>query len=70
MDPKVVWDLGANVGLFSRVASDRGMLAISFDVDPASVEKNYAESVEKGETNILPLWLDLTKPQPQHRLVE
>lgn len=64
MDPKIVWDLGANVGLFSRVASDRGMLTISFDVDPACVEQSYVESVEKGETNILPLWLDLTNPSP------
>ena len=64
MDPKIVWDLGANVGLFSRVASDRGMLTISFDVDPACVEQSYVESVEEGETNILPLWLDLTNPSP------
>jgi hypothetical protein len=63
-NPKTVWDLGANVGLFSRIASDRGIQTISFDIDPAAVERNYLASVEKGETNILPLLLDLTNPSP------
>lgn len=64
VNPKIVWDLGANTGLFSRIASDRGIQTISFDIDPAAVEKNYLECVEKGETNILPLLLDLTNPSP------
>jgi hypothetical protein len=62
--PKTVWDLGANTGLFSRIASEKGMNTISFDVDPAAVEKNYLECVKKGEANILPLVLDLTNPSP------
>ncbi len=64
LEPNVVWDLGANVGLFSRVASERDILTISFDVDPACVEQNYLRSVENGEQNILPLLLDLTNPSP------
>jgi hypothetical protein len=64
VQPKVVWDLGANVGLFSRLASDRGILTISFDADPGCVERNYLESRHKGETNILPLLIDLTNPSP------
>jgi hypothetical protein len=62
--PRVVWDLGANVGLFSRLASDCGILTISFDADPGCVERNYLESRHKGETNILPLLIDLTNPSP------
>jgi ribosomal protein L11 methylase PrmA len=62
--PTSVWDLGANIGLFSRIASDRGIPTISFDVDLAAVEKNYLESVANAETNILPLVLDLTNPSP------
>ena len=62
--PKVVWDLGANTGLFSRVASARGAHTVSFDYDPACVEANYQQCVEKGETSILPLWMDLTNPSP------
>jgi hypothetical protein len=62
--PRMVWDLGANTGLFSRVASDREILTISFDLDHAAVEKNYLESIDKHETHILPLVLDLTNPSP------
>ena len=62
--PRTVWDLGANVGMFSRVASKRGICTVSFDIDPAAVEKNYIECVKRGETNILPLVLDLTNPSP------
>jgi ribosomal protein L11 methylase PrmA len=64
LKPGIVWDLGANTGLFSRVASKNGAMTVSFDMDPAAVEKNYLESVEKCETNILPLILDLTNPSP------
>ena len=64
INPESVWDLGANVGIFSRIASDKGILTISFDIDPAAVEKNYLECVERNETNILPLLLDLTNPSP------
>ena len=63
-NPKSVWDLGANVGLFSRIASGKRIQTISFDIDPVAVEKNYLECVEKGETNVLPLLLDLTNPSP------
>jgi len=62
--PKTVWDLGANLGLFSRIASDQGLPTIAFDIDPAAVEKNYLTSVAQSEKNILPLVLDLTNPSP------
>jgi ribosomal protein L11 methylase PrmA len=62
--PESVWDLGANIGLFSRIAGGRGIPTVSFDIDPAAVEKNYRESVANAETNILPLVLDLTNPSP------
>jgi ribosomal protein L11 methylase PrmA len=62
--PSIVWDLGANTGLFSRIASDRGIPTISFDIDPAAVEMNYLESKDKAEASILPLVLDLTNPSP------
>jgi len=62
--PKDVWDVGANVGTFSRIASDRGIPTVSFDHDPSVVEKNYLHCVQKGEKNILPLLLDLTNPSP------
>jgi ribosomal protein L11 methylase PrmA len=60
--PHSVWDLGANVGEFSRIASERGIPTIAFDIDPAAVERNYLTVREKNETNLLPLLMDLTNP--------
>ena len=64
ISPRTVWDLGANTGLFSRIASKKGIPTVCFDIDPACVEINYLTAVEEGETNILPLLLDLTNPSP------
>lgn len=63
--PKRVWDLGANTGVFSRIAGgDGGIHVASFDIDPVAVEKNYQECTRRGDKNILPLLLDLTNPSP------
>ena len=62
--PKSVWDLGGNVGLFSRLASGSGTPTVCFDVDPSCVEANYREMASNGEENILPILLDLTNPSP------
>ncbi len=60
--PRTVWDLGANSGLFSRIAAENGAFVLSFDNDMGALEKNYLEIVRGQETNILPLFLDLTNP--------
>jgi hypothetical protein len=60
--PTVVWDLGANVGRFSRIASRNGIMTVAFDSDPAAVEKNYVETVASRDAHLLPLLVDLTNP--------
>jgi ribosomal protein L11 methylase PrmA len=62
--PKTVWDLGSNIGLFSRIAVSKGILTISWDIDPGCVDINYRQVITDGETNLLPLVLDLTNPSP------
>ncbi len=62
--PRTVWDLGANTGRYSRLASERGASTVAFDVDPACVERNYRDGLARDEQKILPLWLDLTNPSP------
>jgi len=62
LPPGTVWDLGANTGRFSRIAAERGRSVVSFDVDPAAVERNYRACAADGVGNILPLLLDLTNP--------
>ena len=60
--PGTVWDIGANTGLFSRLASEMAVPTVAFDIDPAAVETNYRQMVAHREVNILPLVLDLTNP--------
>ena len=59
-----LWDIGANEGVFSRIASNKGIQTISFDIDPAAVEKSYIRGIKNDELNVLPLLLDLTNPSP------
>ena len=59
---KLVWDLGANTGIFSRLASKKDIETISFDIDPVAVEKNYLTCIQEADTKLLPLLLDLTNP--------
>jgi hypothetical protein len=64
VDPINIWDLGANIGLFSRIASDRGISTVAFDIDPSAVEINYRQVRKQSESSLLPLILDLTNPSP------
>jgi hypothetical protein len=64
--PANVWDLGANDGTFSRMASSRGIPTVAFDVDPVAVEKNYRQARQASERHILPLLLDLTNPSGRY----
>jgi len=63
-NPNSVWDLGANTGEFSRIAGERGIKTIAFDIDHGAVEKNYRHMKGNQEENILPLVMDLTNPSP------
>lgn len=62
IQPAQAWDLGANNGEFSRIASQAGIFTASFDIDPAAVEQNYRQIKSAKEANLLPLLQDLTNP--------
>lgn len=64
VNPHLVWDLGANTGVFSRLIPEESNLCVAFDIDPAAVEQNYHQVKKAKEKNILPLILDLTNPSP------
>jgi len=63
-NPRFIWDMGGNTGVFSREAAAAGAFTVSFDIDPAAVEQNYRTVKINKEQNILPLVLDLTNPSP------
>ena len=62
--PRGLWDLGANTGVFSRLASTRGIPTVAFDADHGAVELNYLKCVADGDQHLLPLLMDLTNPSP------
>jgi hypothetical protein len=61
---RMVWDLGANTGEYSRAAREVAAHVVAFDIDPAAVERNYRRVRAGGETGILPLLLDVANPSP------
>ncbi|WP_243974605.1 class I SAM-dependent methyltransferase [Vibrio natriegens] len=55
-------DIGANTGRFSRLAGNYAEQVVAFDIDEVAVEFNYQQICKDGESNILPLVLDLFNP--------
>lgn len=65
INPKMIWDLGANDGFFTRIASEKKNInSIAFDIDPIACEKNYNKIKQDNEKNILPVLFDLVNPSP------
>lgn len=62
---KIVWDLGANNGRFSRLARAAGAHSVvAWDIDPNCVDANYRQVTTHREQGHFPLLLDLTNPSP------
>ena len=61
---KLVWDLGSNTGVFSRIASENSELVIAMDADHLAIERLYQALKVEGNTNIHPLVNDIADPSP------
>ncbi len=64
VQPKMIWDFGANDGLMDREFSKAGIRTISFDRDHEAVQKNYITCKSEQSEFQLPLVLDLLNPSP------
>jgi ribosomal protein L11 methylase PrmA len=65
LQPKTVWDLGANTGDFSTIAAAHGAFTVGIDADPACVEIMYQKLYkEKRIKGFLPLMMDFANPSP------
>ena len=64
INPKIVYDLGANTGEFSIAAASKGAFVVSIDSDPACTENLYQKIRSEKLDNILPLTMDLANPSP------
>jgi hypothetical protein len=63
-DWELVWDLGANVGVFSRIAARRAHYVVAMDVDHLAVNRLFNALKSEGVQNVLPLIMDLADPSP------
>lgn len=63
-EPASVWDLGANTGRYARVATERGIDTVAFDLDTAAVDAAYLDARRRGDEHLLPLLQDLVDPSP------
>ena len=62
--PKLVFDVGGNIGNYSRIVTAKGIDCVCYDQDPLCVNENYRRSRKTGDTHMLPLVMDLTNPTP------
>ena len=63
---QVIWDLGANTGLFSRMAAEvTGAQVVAVEMDASAVELNWQECQRSEEPRVLPLLNDLSNPTPR-----
>jgi hypothetical protein len=60
----LVWDLGANDGRYSRIASEGAAYTVALDVDHGVVERLYLALKAEGAETILPLVGDVADPSP------
>ena len=64
VDAESVWDLGGNVGIFSRIAAARDVPVVSIDSDAGAIDLNYRRMAERGARHLYPIVADLTSPSP------
>lgn len=62
LNPKKVWDLGANNGKFSQIAAEKAEIVIATDIDTVAIERLYVFLKQEKIKNILPIVLDITNP--------
>jgi hypothetical protein len=62
--PRLVWDVGANNGRYSRIAAEEARTVLAVDADQGPLELLYRELRDEGDERILPLTVDLADPSP------
>jgi len=61
---KLVWDIGANNGRYSRIAAEGAKNVIAVDADQGPVELLYRDLRDEAGEQILPLTMNLADPSP------
>jgi SAM-dependent methyltransferase len=63
-DWNLVWDIGCNIGRYSRIAAEGARTVVAVDADQGPVELLYRDLSAEGEERILPLTMNLADPSP------
>ena len=58
-----VLDVGANVGVYSRIASEAGAQVVAWDTDPLATGLNWSNA-QRDNKSILPIVADFARPTP------
>ena len=61
---RLVWDMGCNTGIFSKIASENSDYVVAMDADQLSIERFYQSLKSEGNSSILPLVVNLADPSP------
>ena len=62
--PNLVWDIGCNEGVHSRIAAEYAEHVVAMDADGAVVDRLYRKLKDEGDRKILPLNVDIVDPPP------
>jgi len=59
-----VWDIGANDGMFSRIAAEHSDTVLAMDADDLVVDRLYRALRADGTTGIVPMYMNFADPSP------
>jgi len=60
----LAWDIGCNVGVFSRILAEHANYVVAMDADVVAIDKLYRALKTEPVGNILPLIVNVTDPSP------
>jgi SAM-dependent methyltransferase len=60
----LVWDLGCNIGTYSRIAAENSRHVVAMDADDLAVEHLYETLKADNTVSILPLIVNIADPSP------
>jgi SAM-dependent methyltransferase len=61
---RLVWDLGCNVGFYSRIAAEHADYVVAADADGLTIERLYNSLSREKNLKILPLVINVADPPP------
>lgn len=59
-----VWDIGCNLGRYSRIAAKHADCVLAIDSDHLTIDRLYRNLTEEEVSNITPLLLNIADPSP------